>query len=86
MNAAMEAAVRCDFCFSIGTTSLVQPAASLPLLALEHGACLVEINPQETALSLHADLCLRGTASLQLASLVRQIKHVNQIPDQSPQL
>jgi NAD-dependent deacetylase len=82
MNAAMEAAVRCDFCFSIGTTSLVQPAASLPIMALEHGASLVEINPQETPLSLHADLCLRGTASEQLTALVRQIEHINQIPEQ----
>jgi len=82
MNAAMEAAVGCDFCFSIGTTSLVQPAASLPVIALEHGACLVEINPQETPLSLHADLCLRGPASEQLTRLVRQIEHTNQIPDQ----
>jgi NAD-dependent deacetylase len=82
MNAAMETAIRCDFCFSIGTTSMVQPAASLPILALEHGACLVEINPQETPLSLHANLCLRGTASEQLARLVRQIEHTNQKPDQ----
>lgn len=86
MNAAMEAAVRCDFCFSIGTTSLVQPAASLPILALEHGACLVEINPQETPLSLHADFCLKGTASEQLTGLVDELEHVNQITDQPPRL
>ena len=35
MEEAMNAAVLCDFCFSIGTTSQVQPAASLPLLALD---------------------------------------------------
>jgi len=78
MNKAVEAAIRCDFCFSIGTTSLVQPAASLPILALEHGACLVEINPLETPLSLHADHCMRGTASEQMASLLRQIRHADQ--------
>jgi len=86
MNTAMEVAIRCDFCFSIGTTSLVQPAASLPLLALEHGACLVEINPQETPLSLHADHCLRGTAAEQLPGLVRQIRDANQEPAQPPRL
>ena len=47
LEAAMEAAALCDFCLSVGTTSLVQPAASLPLVALEHGAALVEINPAE---------------------------------------
>ncbi len=75
MDAAMNAAVLCDFCFSIGTTSLVQPAASLPLLALENGASLVEINPQETPLSLHADYCLRGSASEVMTSIMHQLKN-----------
>ena len=75
MEAAMNAAVMCDFCFSIGTTSLVQPAASLPLLALENGASLVEINPTETPLSLHADYCLRGSASGAMTSIMHQLKN-----------
>jgi len=81
MDAAMNAAVTCDFCFSIGTTSLVQPAASLPLLALENGASLVEINPRETPLSLHADYCLRGSASRVLTSVMRQLKNPVQGPE-----
>jgi len=75
MDAAMKAAVLCDFCFLIGTTSLVQPAASLPLLALENGACLAEVNPQETPLSMHADCCLRGSASRVLTSIIHQLKN-----------
>ncbi len=82
MDAAMNAAVLCDFCFSIGTTSLVQPAASLPLLALENGASLVEINPQETPLSLHADYCLRGSASEAMTSIMHQLKNRVQDPEQ----
>ena len=82
MDAAMNAAVMCDFCFSIGTTSLVQPAASLPLLALENGASLVEINPQETPLSLHADYCLRGSASEAMTSIMHQLKNRVQDPEQ----
>jgi NAD-dependent deacetylase len=74
LQEAMDAAVRCDFCISAGTTSLVQPAASLPLMAKEHGASLVEINPQETPLSPHADQCLRGTAEAVLTTLVSQLK------------
>lgn len=72
IEAATRAATTCDFCFSIGTTSLVQPAASLPLLALEHGAALVEINPDETPLSPHADQAIRGTAAAALVTLVSQ--------------
>ena len=74
LQQAMDTAVRCDFCISAGTTSLVQPAASLPLMAKEHGASLVEINPQETPLSPHADQCIRGTAAGVLTSLVKQLK------------
>ncbi len=81
MDAAMNAAVLCDFCFSIGTTSLVQPAASLPLLALENGAILVEINPQETPLSLHADYCLRASAARALTSVMHQLKNPVQGPE-----
>jgi len=74
VEGAIEAAARCDFCLSIGTTSLVQPAASLPLFALEHGAPLVEINPAATPLSPHAAQCFRGTASEVLVTLVSQLK------------
>jgi NAD-dependent deacetylase len=72
VEAAAAAASRCDFCFSIGTTSLVQPAASLPLVALERGAALVEINPAETPLSPHANLSIRGKASEVLVTLVSE--------------
>ena len=74
LGAAMDAASRCDFCFSIGTTSLVQPAASLPLLALEHGAPVVEINPDETPLTPHADQAIRSGASEALVTLVSQLR------------
>lgn len=81
---AMDAAVRCDFCISAGTTSLVQPAASLPLMALEHGAALIEINPQETPLSPHAQQCLRGTVSQVLPAIVSQLQAWKRDPDQAP--
>ncbi len=84
MEAATNAAVMCDFCFSIGTTSTVQPAASLPLLALENGASLVEINPQETPLSLHADCCLRGSAARVLTAIMQQLKNPVQGPEPYP--
>jgi NAD-dependent deacetylase len=86
LQEAMDAAARCDFCISAGTTSLVQPAASLPLMALEHGAALIEINPLETPLSPHADQCLRGKASEVLTSVVSQLKSWKCDPDQGPRL
>jgi len=74
LEAALAAASGCDFCFSIGTTSWVQPAASLPLLALEHGAAVVEINPDETPLSPHAQQCIRDRAASALVTLVSELR------------
>ena len=73
LDAAMNAARSCDFCFSVGTTSLVHPAASLPGLALGHGAPLVEVNPMETPLSRQADQCLRAPASQSLVAIADQL-------------
>jgi NAD-dependent deacetylase len=74
IDAAMAAAARCDFCFSVGTTSLVHPANRLPYIALDHGAPLVEINPQETPLSQVADQCIHAAASLALAAIIEQLR------------
>jgi NAD-dependent deacetylase len=54
----------------IGTSALVQPAASLPLMAQQHGAQIVEINRERTALSAHADISLLGAAGELLPRLV----------------
>jgi NAD-dependent deacetylase len=70
---AVQAAQACDVFFSIGTSSLVEPAASLPLEALERGAVLVEINPQPTPLSAQARHVLRGPAGEVLPELLRLV-------------
>jgi len=50
----------------IGVSTLVHSAAVLPLHAKENGACLIEVNPDETPLSVYADEVLRGPAALEL--------------------
>lgn len=70
---ATEAARSCDVLFSIGTSSLVRPAASLPEEATRAGAIVVEINPEETPLSSRADYVLRGPAGRVLPELVNAI-------------
>jgi NAD-dependent deacetylase len=71
-EAASEAAGGCDLFLSIGTSSLVYPAAALPHEALENGATLVEINAGETPLTGRADHVLRGRAGEILPELVRE--------------
>jgi NAD-dependent deacetylase len=63
LQTAMNAAATCDACLSVGTSALVQPAASLPQIARGRGALLIEINPEPTPLSSIADACLRGPAA-----------------------
>jgi len=70
LEEAFEAAQSCDLFLSIGTSSLVQPAASLPFEALHGGVAVVEVNPDETPLTRHAEYALRGRAGEVLPALV----------------
>jgi len=70
LNNAMTAASICDLFFSIGTSSLVWPAAGLAETAREAGATIVEVNPNETPLSDMSDFCLSGNAGIVLPELI----------------
>ncbi len=59
--------------FSVGTSALVQPAASLPLAAKRAGAVLVEINPDETPITQYADFVFQGASGAVLPELVDKI-------------
>ncbi|HEY2409318.1 MAG TPA: NAD-dependent deacylase [Polyangiaceae bacterium] len=72
---ARAASEQCDIFFSIGTSSVVYPAAELPLHAKTRGALLVEINPIATPLTPHADHVLAGTSATILPELVAQLGH-----------
>lgn len=73
LRQAFDAAAGCDIFISIGTSAVVQPAASLPLLAKRMGARVLEINPAQTALSVIADWSLHGKASSILPELARRL-------------
>lgn len=72
IGSASEAASGCDVFLSIGTSSLVYPAASLPYAANAAGATVVEVNPEDTPLTSVADYTLRGTAGEVLPALVHE--------------
>ena len=74
LETAVHAARSCDIFLSIGTSALVHPAASLPLLAVENSAFLIEINPQPTPLSRWADATLSGAAGEVLPLLLTQLQ------------
>ena len=41
----------CDVMLVIGTSAMVQPACSMPLIAKDNGAVIIEINPEPTPLT-----------------------------------
>lgn len=73
LEAAIEAAATCDVFLSIGTSTVVQPAASLPFEALRAGAAVVEINPEETPLTEHATYVLQRPAGEALPAMVQAL-------------
>jgi NAD-dependent deacetylase len=58
LDFAARAFSNCDLALVIGTSGVVEPAASLPRLASSHGAFVIEINPTETPISGRVDAAL----------------------------
>lgn len=72
-EASVAAAERADVFFSIGTSGIVYPAASLPTMAKRASAYLVEINPEPTPLTDIADEFISGKSGEVLPALVHQL-------------
>jgi NAD-dependent deacetylase len=72
LRRAFEAARSCDLLLSIGTSSVVFPAAQIPIDAHRAGATVVQVNPNATDLDAIADFSLRGRAAEVLPALVRR--------------
>jgi NAD-dependent deacetylase len=73
LEQACQAARGCEIFFSVGTSALVQPAASLPYMAQESGAVVVEVNPATTPLTRWVDHVLQGPAGVVLPELVQAV-------------
>jgi NAD-dependent deacetylase len=70
LEQAWRACEACRVCLVVGTSALVQPAASLPRLARDSGAWVVEINPERTPISGQVDEVLTGSAAQLLPRLL----------------
>src|SRR5678816_4090723 len=71
LEAAVEAARSCDVFFSIGTSGVVQPAASLAHAARNRGATVIEINAEPTLLTPKVDYVFHGKSGEILPELVK---------------
>jgi NAD-dependent deacetylase len=73
LEAAVKSARRCDVFLSIGTSGVVQPAASLGFAAHNRGALVVEVNVESTPLTPKADYFFQGRSGEILPELVRAV-------------
>jgi NAD-dependent protein deacetylase/lipoamidase len=74
LETAFDAARRAEVFLVLGTSSVVYPAASLPQVALEHGARVIEINLEPTELSRLAHISLRGKTGELLPQIMGQTR------------
>ncbi len=72
-RAAVDAAGRCDAFLCVGTSSLVQPAASLTAVAVRAGATTIQVNVNPTEIDDLVTYSLRGAAGLTLPTLVAEV-------------
>ena len=70
ISAATEAVEQCDLFLSIGTSSLVWPAAGLAQAAARRGATVIEINLDATPLTGQSHFALQGKSGEILPELV----------------
>lgn len=69
---AEDAAANCEVFISIGTSSLVYPAAGLAQLAKQNGAKIIEINPHPTPNTI-VDIILAEKAGVIMPLLIQKI-------------
>jgi len=74
MQGANSAVSACDLFMSIGTSAQVHPAAGLALAAHQHGAALVEINPNTTPITPICDFVLAGAAGEIMPVIVSELR------------
>ena len=66
----------CDLFTVIGSSLVVQPAASIPLVAKENGAKLVIINHDSTAHDIFADVVIQGSAGEVMANILAHLRKI----------
>ncbi len=69
---ARAASAACGIMLLVGTSAVVQPAASLPFLAKQNGAKIIEVNIERSFPD--ADYCITEKAGTALPEIVAEIK------------
>ena len=63
-------ASNCDLMVIVGTSLVVSPANTLPIYAKQNNAFLIEVNPEETIMTLDMDYSIRDSSAISLPELI----------------
>ena len=74
LETAWRQAGTCKVMLVIGTSAVVQPAASLPFVAQQNGARIVEVNIENAFPG--ADCCVAEKAGVALSAIVAELKRL----------
>ena len=73
---AVDFASECDLMIVVGTSLAVSPANTLPIYAQQNDATLIEINPENTAMSSEMDLVINNSSTIALSKLTLLFKEI----------
>jgi NAD-dependent deacetylase len=74
LEKAFQVSEKADLFLSIGTSAQVRPASDLPIVALQNGSFLMEINAGKTGLTSYTHLNITGKSGKILPELLKEIK------------
>ncbi len=80
LTTAWALSERCDAMLVVGTSGVVQPAASLPYVAARGGALVIDVNPDRDEIAEMADIFLHGPGGEVLPALVATLRAQLQTP------
>ena len=76
LNSCVNETNLADCILVIGTSATVYPAAGFPQEVLSSGGNIIEVNPEETPLSVFAASSIKGPTQNSLPKLVKEIKRL----------
>jgi NAD-dependent deacetylase len=74
INRAYALAEACDCILVVGTSGVVEPAASLPFIARHAGARVIDVNPERDEIADAADVFLEGRSGEVLPRLLVEMR------------
>ena len=80
---AFDECERADVMLVVGTSGVIQPAASLPVAARSVGASIIDVNPDPGGITSVADLWLPGKAGEILPLLAASVRRIKGFPDEA---